>query len=79
VVRVDNPHRPQRRAPAADLGQPGFTLDADTTVHARSGRYARRETRNHLAVLSDGDRILGAITLADVLGRPFPRPESAAA
>jgi CBS domain-containing protein len=32
-----------------------------------------RETRNHLVVVSRGGRILGVITLADVLRKLFPR------
>jgi CBS domain containing-hemolysin-like protein len=38
-----------------------------------------RETRNHLAVVTDHGEVLGVITLADVLRRLFPQPETAAA
>lgn len=54
-----------------------FTLDADTTVYA--ALKAMRETRNHLAVVTDHGEVLGVITLADVLRRLFPQPETAAA
>mgnify|MGYP006217521553 CR=1 FL=1 len=55
-------------------------LDADTPVHA--ALKAMRETRNHLAVVTDGDPegatrpggVVGVITLADVLRRLFPQP-----
>lgn len=63
-------------APAAQFARPVFSLDADTTVH--TALKAMRETRNHLAVLTDGDAVLGVITLADVLRRLFPRPTTAA-
>jgi CBS domain containing-hemolysin-like protein len=40
---------------------------------------AMRETRNHLAVVTDHGSVLGVITLADVLRRLFPRTAIAAA
>ena len=48
-----------------------FTLEAGTTVHA--ALTAMRETRNHLAVVTDGGAVAGVITLADVLRRLFPQ------
>ena len=48
-----------------------FTLEAGTTVHA--ALTAMRETRNHLAVVTDGGAVTGVITLADVLRRLFPQ------
>jgi CBS domain containing-hemolysin-like protein len=38
-----------------------------------------RETRNHLAVVTDGGALVGVVTLADVLRRLFPQPETTAA
>jgi CBS domain containing-hemolysin-like protein len=64
-------------APAVDFARPLFALDADTTVYATL--KAMRETRTHLAVVTDGGRTLGVVTLADVLRRLFPQPASAAA
>ena len=68
-------------APAAPFARPVFALAADTTVHA--ALKAMRETRNHLAVVTDGDTeggaIIGVVTLADVLRRLFPRPAATAA
>jgi CBS domain containing-hemolysin-like protein len=58
--------------PAAGHARPVFTLDAGTTVYA--ALTAMRESRNHLAVLTDGGRVHGVITLADVLRRLFPQP-----
>jgi CBS domain containing-hemolysin-like protein len=77
VVHVRDTLTAPDGAPAADFARPVFSLDGDTTVYA--ALKAMRETRNHLAVLTDGERILGVITLADVLRRLFPQPETAAA
>jgi CBS domain containing-hemolysin-like protein len=77
VVHVRDTLTAPEGVPAAGSARPVFSLDADTTVYA--ALKAMRETRNHLAVLTDGDRILGVITLADVLRRLFPQPETAAA
>ena len=60
-------------APAAPVGRPVFSLDAATPVATALQRM--QETRNHLAVVTDGGRVHGVITLADVLRRLFPQPE----
>jgi CBS domain containing-hemolysin-like protein len=77
VVHVRDTLTDPDDAPAADFARPVFTLDADTTVYA--ALKAMRETRNHLAVVTDGGAALGVITLADVLRRLFPQPETTAA
>lgn len=76
VVHVRDTLTAPDDVPARNFARPVFTLDADTTVHA--ALKAMRETRNHLAVLTNGDAILGVITLADVLRRLFSQPETAA-
>lgn len=58
--------------PAAEFARPVFTVNAGTTVHA--ALTAMRETRNHLALVTDDGRNVGVITLADVLRRLFPQP-----
>lgn len=63
-------------APAAPVGRPVFALDAATPVATALQRM--RETRNHLAVVTAGDRVTGVVTLADVLRRLFPQPEPVA-
>lgn len=57
--------------PALPLSRPTFTIDAATTVHLALA--AMRQTRNHLAVILDGDRVLGVVTLSDVLHRLVPQ------
>jgi CBS domain containing-hemolysin-like protein len=77
VVHVRDTLTAPADAAAARFARPVFTLDAGTTVHA--ALKAMRETRNHLAVLTDGDAVLGVVTLADVLRRLFPQTETAPA
>jgi CBS domain containing-hemolysin-like protein len=77
VVHVRDTLTAPDEAAAATFARPVFTLEADTTVHA--ALKAMRETRNHLAVVTDGAAVLGVITLSDVLRRLFPQPETTAA
>jgi CBS domain-containing protein len=77
VVPVRDTLTASDEAPAAEFARPVFTLDADTTAHA--GLKSMRETRNHLAVVTDGGSVVGLITLADVLRRPFRQAATAAA
>ncbi|MFC8923456.1 CNNM domain-containing protein [Cellulosimicrobium sp. NPDC057127] len=63
--------------PAHDLARPGFVLESGTTVYAALARM--RESSEHLAIVMDGDRFVGVVTLADVLRRILPRPEEPAA
>jgi CBS domain containing-hemolysin-like protein len=60
-------------ASVAEFARPVFRLDADTTVHG--ALKAMRESRNHLALVTQDDGVVGVITLADVLRRLFPRGE----
>jgi CBS domain containing-hemolysin-like protein len=77
VVHVRDTLTAPDEAAAAPFARPVFTLDADTTVHA--ALKAMRETRNHLAVVTDAGTVAGVITLADVLRRLFPQAAAAAA
>ncbi|MGY1616582.1 hemolysin family protein [Geodermatophilus sp. SYSU D00691] len=61
---------------AASFARPVFALEAATTVPAALREM--RQTRNHLAVVTDAGAVLGVVTLSDVLRRLFPQPESAA-
>jgi CBS domain containing-hemolysin-like protein len=77
VVHVRDTLTAPDEAPAAQFARPVFTLDADTPVHA--ALKAMRETRNHLAVVTDAGSVVGVITLADVMRRLFPQAATAAA
>lgn len=63
---------------AEDFARPVFNVSADTTVHA--ALTAMRETRNHLAVVTDPLTGMpsGVVTLSDVLRRLFPQPSAPA-
>ena len=76
VVHVRDTLTAADGVPAASFARPVFTLEAGTTVHA--ALKAMRETRNHLAVVTDGGAVLGVITLSDVLRRLFPQSVTAA-
>ena len=77
VVHVRDTLTAPDDAPAAQFARPVFALDADTTVHA--ALKAMRETRQHLAVVTESDSVIGVVTLADVLRRLFPQAAPAAA
>ncbi len=73
VVHVRDTLAAPDEAPVAQFVRPVFSLAADTTVHA--ALTAMRETRNHLAVVTDADAVVGVLTLSDVLRRLFPPQE----
>jgi CBS domain containing-hemolysin-like protein len=77
VVHVRDTLTAPDGAAAAGFARSVFTLDADTTVHA--ALKSMRETRNHLAVVTDAGSVAGVITLADVLRRLFPQEAETAA
>ncbi|WP_104525330.1 hemolysin family protein [Blastococcus atacamensis] len=76
VVHVRDTLTAADAAPAAPFARPVFALEADTTVHA--ALKAMRESRNHLAVVTDAGAVIGVVTLSDVLRRLFPQPAPAA-
>ena len=47
--------------------RPVLRLQADTPVYR--ALHLMRQTRNHLAIVADGDEFVGVITLTDVLQR----------
>ncbi|MGY1691382.1 hemolysin family protein [Geodermatophilus sp. SYSU D01105] len=77
VVHVRDTLTAPEGAPATSFARPVFALEADTTVHA--ALKAMRETRNHLAVVTDDGAVFGVITLSDVLRRLFPEATPAVA
>ncbi|HJE61328.1 MAG TPA: hemolysin family protein [Nocardiopsis listeri] len=52
---------------AEDLMRPVLTLDPATPMYAAMG--IMRESRNHLALVEDEDRLVGLVTLQDILER----------
>ncbi|SNS36669.1 hemolysin family protein [Rhodococcoides kyotonense] len=60
----------------ADVTRPVFTLEVDTPVYVALA--SMRETSSHLALVVDGDRTLGVVTLSDVLSRLLPVAAAAA-
>lgn len=63
-------------ATAAELMRPALVLAGATPVY--EALRTMRETRGHLAVVTDGDAPVGLITLTDVLDRLMPTSETAA-
>ncbi|WP_282784756.1 MULTISPECIES: hemolysin family protein [unclassified Nocardia] len=73
VVHVRDALRAPATATAADLARPVLRLAADTPAYQVLRTI--QDSRNHLAVVSDGDgRMLGVVTLADILQRLMPTP-----
>lgn len=62
-------------ASVADLVREVPSFAPSTPVY--TALATMRETRNHLAIVTDAETVLGVITLSDVLSRLFPRaPET---
>ena len=77
VVHVRDTLAHTADAPVTPLVRPVLRLAADTPVATALAQM--REQRQHLAVVHDGEdgdgrvgRVVGVVTLADVLGRLFP-------
>ncbi|MGB8022031.1 MAG: hemolysin family protein [Candidatus Nanopelagicales bacterium] len=74
VVHVRDTLAASDSADSTPFTRPVFTLDAGTTVH---GALAiMRQTRNHLAIVTEDGRALGVVTLADVLNQLLPKGDS---
>ena len=54
----------------ADVTRPVFTLSASTPVYVALA--SMRETSSHLALVVDGERTVGVVSLSDVLSRLLP-------
>ena len=70
VVHVRDTLAAELDEPVSEFQRPVFRLSHDTPVY--SALSAMRETRNHLALVDDGDQVVGVVTLADVMRRLFP-------
>lgn len=71
VVHVRDSLSAEPGAVAADLMRPALELAAASPVY--EALRTMRETRGHLALVTDGDRgVIGVVTLTDVLDRLMP-------
>ena len=70
VVHVRDSLQAAEGVTAADLMRPALTLDSSVAVY--EALRTMRETRNHLATVTADGRVVGLITLADVLARLLP-------
>nr|WP_205708869.1 hemolysin family protein [Kineococcus siccus] len=77
VVHVRDTLTEPDEAPAEPCVRPVFVLAGGTSVPA--ALRTMRETRQHLAVVTDGGAVTGVVTLSDVLRRLFPRSGAGAA
>jgi CBS domain containing-hemolysin-like protein len=70
VVHVRDTLRARDGSTAGDVMRPVLRLTADTPVY--KALQTMRQTRNHLALIVDGDAVVGLITLTDVMQRLLP-------
>ncbi|MBS9372512.1 hemolysin family protein [Rhodococcus sp. B50] len=70
VVHVRDSLQAAPGTTAAELMRPALTIDAGTPVY--EALTTMRETRNHLVTVTESGRIVGLITLSDVLARLLP-------
>ncbi|TQC46302.1 HlyC/CorC family transporter [Rhodococcus sp. WS4] len=70
VVHVRDSLQAGAGVTAADLMRPVLTLDAGAAVY--EALHIMRETRSHLAIVTDDQRLIGVVTLTDVLARLHP-------
>jgi CBS domain containing-hemolysin-like protein len=76
VVHVRDSLQVEPEITAAELMRPALTLDVSVPVY--DALRTMREGRSHLATITDGGRIIGLITLNDVLERLLPIGNTAA-
>jgi CBS domain containing-hemolysin-like protein len=76
VVHVRDSLRARPGSTARDLMRPLLSLPVDVKVYR--ALQIMRQTRNHLALVSEDSETIGLITLTDVLQRLLPDAQSAA-
>jgi CBS domain containing-hemolysin-like protein len=74
VVHVRDTLTQPETVTAAELMRPVLTLRAETPIYATLSTM--RDTRNHLALVEDGDELIGLITLHDLLDALLPADAS---
>jgi CBS domain containing-hemolysin-like protein len=70
VVHVRDTLEVEDTTPVDGLMRQPYLIDADTAVYTAVA--GMRETSNQLALVTDQGRVVGVVTLADLLGRLFP-------
>ncbi|MGU3433004.1 hemolysin family protein [Actinomycetes bacterium M1A6_2h] len=70
VVHVRDTLEADPAAPIDEFVRPAFELQSTTPVYVALADM--RSSRNHLAVVRDGRRVLGVVTMSDVLVRLLP-------
>lgn len=76
VVHIRDTLRARDGSTAGDVMRPVLRLTTNTPVYR--ALQTMRQTRNHLALIVDGDTVVGMITLTDVMQRLLPDTHSAA-
>ena len=76
VVHVRDTLQASAQVTAAELMRPALTLDPSIPVY--EALRTMRETRSHLATITDNGVVVGLITLDDVLARLLPTSDTAA-
>ncbi|TDC43134.1 HlyC/CorC family transporter [Actinomadura sp. KC345] len=73
VVHVRDTLTEPDTAGISHVTRPAYVLEADTPVYAAMTRM--RETGNQLALVTEGETVLGVVTITDMLRRLLYRPE----
>ena len=69
VVHVRDTLTSPDAAPAAPLTRPAYLIEAGTPVYTALTRM--RETGNQLALVTEQGKVLGVVTITDILRRLF--------
>ncbi len=70
VVHVRDTLNQEPGEPVRPIARPAFVLTRETPVYDALGRM--RESGEQLGVIADGDRVVGLISVADILHRVLP-------
>lgn len=76
VVHVRDTLTQEPGHPVRPTARPAFVLTEDVPVYEALGRM--RESAEQLAVVADGDRVVGLVSVADILHRVLPEPRQPA-
>jgi CBS domain containing-hemolysin-like protein len=76
VVHVRDTLTQDPGQPVRPTARPAFVLAGDVPVYEALGRI--RDSAEQLAVVADGNRVVGLVSVADILHRVLPAPRSPA-